>query len=250
MNKKIIIKIGTESLADFNTSEKVRKMVSDIARLIQEKIHVVLISSGAVWCGREIIAHETNKQVLAAVGQPILMARYAEKFLKHNITTAQILPTHALLEDGEHQKTFLQTLHSILQAWILPILNENDPLSTVEMRALGKWADNDQNALLVASLLNANNIVLITNTNGVYSDKDNVSTRIKRLSSDIITESWMKTICGEKSSVWTGGMQSKLLVGKRFAENWWVTHICDGLTSWIWEHIMEQEAKWWTIIQP
>lgn len=249
MNRTIIVKIGTESLSDFHTSEKVSKMVEDIARLIRQKIQVVLVSSGAVWCGKEKIDPNTDKQVLAAIGQPLLMARYAEKFHQHDITTAQILPSHALLEIEEHQKTFLQTLRGILDLGILPIINENDPLSTVEMKALGKWADNDQNALLVANLLSANDIILITNTNGVYSDKDNASTRIDTLSPDSITERWMSTICGEKSAAWTGGMRSKLLVGEIFGKKWWVTHICDGLTSWVWEHAMEGESQWWTIIQ-
>ncbi len=128
------------------------------------------------------------------------MARYAEKFRKRGIVTAQILPTHATLEDIEsHRIQFVRTVNDILEAGVLPIINENDALSTAEMQALGRGADNDKNALLVARYLSASDIVLITNTNGVYSDKDDASTRIKELSSDTITESWLGTVCGEKS---------------------------------------------------
>jgi glutamate 5-kinase len=124
------------------------------------------------------------------------MARYAEKFRKRKIVTAQILPTHATLEDIEsHRTQFVRTVNDILKAGVLPIINENDVLSTAEMQALGRGADNDKNALLVARYLSASDIVLITNTNGVYSNKDDASTRIKELSSGTITESWMDTIC-------------------------------------------------------
>lgn len=134
------------------------------------------------------------------MGQPVLMGRYAEKFQKRKIVTAQILPTHATLEDIEsHRTQFIRTVNDIIEAGVLPIINENDALSTAEMQALGRGADNDQNALLVARYLSASDIVLITNTNGFYSDKDDASTRIGKLSSGMMTDDWMDTICGEKS---------------------------------------------------
>ncbi len=115
MNKTIIVKVGTESLANFHTSKKVEKMIADIARLIQEQVFVVLVSSGAVECGREILPRETNKQILASVGQPILMARYAEKFRQHGIITAQVLPTHATLEEiPSHRAQFTSTVKGII----------------------------------------------------------------------------------------------------------------------------------------
>jgi len=80
-----------------------------------------------------------NNQVLASVGQPILMARYAEKFREHRIITAQVLPTHATLEELQsHREQFVLTLNNIMRAGVLPIINENDPLSTIEMRELGR----------------------------------------------------------------------------------------------------------------
>ncbi len=124
------------------------------------------------------------------------MQRYTEKFQKRDIVTAQILPTHATLEDIEsHRTQFIRTVNDIIKAGVLPIINENDALSTAEMQALGRGADNDKNALLVARYLSASDIVLITNTNGVYSNKDDESTRIKELSSDTITENWMNIVC-------------------------------------------------------
>jgi glutamate 5-kinase len=236
MNKTIIVKVGTESLAHFHTSEKVEKMIADIARLIQEQIFVVLVSSGAVGCGREMLPQETNKQILASVGQPILMARYAEKFRQHGIVTAQILPTHATLEEiPSHRAQFTSTVKSIMHAWILPIINENDSLSTAEMRELGQWADNDKNALLIARILGATDIILLTNTNGVYRDKNDESTRIHTLKADTITDEWIHHVCWEKSTSWTGGMQSKLKIGKAFSESG-VTHICNGIHSGTYEH--------------
>ena len=75
--------------------------------------------------------------MLASVGQPILMARYAQKFEQYGIVTAQVLPTHAELEDiKSHREQFVRTVNGILDAGVLPIINENDALSTAEMQAL------------------------------------------------------------------------------------------------------------------
>lgn len=243
MNKTIIVKVGTESLAHFHTSEKVDKMIADIARLIQQQIFVTLVSSGAVGCGKEILPRETNKQVLASVGQPILMALYAEKFRQHGIITAQILPTHATLEEiPSHRAQFTSTVKNIVSGWILPIINENDSLSTVEMRELGQWADNDQNALIIARILGATDIILLTNTDGVYRDKDDESTRIHTLKAETITDEWIHQVCWEKSTSWTGGMQSKLKIGKAFSESG-MTHICDGIHSGVYEHAQRSNIK-------
>jgi glutamate 5-kinase len=111
------------------------------------------------------------------------------------------------------------------------------------MQALWRGADNDKNALLVARYLSVSDIVLITNTNGVYLNKDDTSTRIKELSSDTITESWMDAICWEKSQTWTGGMRSKLAIGREFAKTGGVTHICDGVTSTVYQHIMGRTIR-------
>lgn len=167
------------------------------------------------------------------------MARYAEKFQKHKIVTAQILPTHATLEDIEsHRTQFIRTVHDILEVGVLPIINENDALSTAEMLALGRGADNDQNALLIARILVVTDIILLTNTNGVYYDKDDSSSRIKILRARTITDEWIHRICGEKSISGTGGMQSKLIIGRKFAKDGGTTHICDGVTSGVSEHIL------------
>jgi glutamate 5-kinase len=129
-----------------------------------------------------------------------------------------------------------------VRAGVLPIINENDPLSTAEMRELGRWADNDQNALLVARILGATDIILITNTNGVYHDRNDESTRIETLKAHTITNEWIGNICGEKSAGGTGGMQSKLRIGREFAQRGWTTHICDGVTSGVYEHILSQDT--------
>jgi len=129
------------------------------------------------------------------------MGRYAEKFQKHDIVTAQILPTHATLEDIEsHRTQFIRTVNDIIEAGVLPIINENDALSTAEMQALGRGADNDQNALLIARILGATDIILLTNTNGVYRHKNDSSSRIKILKAKTITDEWIRRVCGEKSA--------------------------------------------------
>lgn len=128
------------------------------------------------------------------------MRRYAEKFAQYGIRVAQVLPTHDSIEHIEsHRKQYIATLHGLLKQGILPIINENDALSTEEMRALERGTDNDKNAFLAAKLLHARHIVFVTNTNGVYQDKDDPGTRIHTLSSRKINSSWIRKICGSKS---------------------------------------------------
>lgn len=162
-----------------------------------------------------------------------------------------MLATHATLEDIEsHRAQFVMTVRDILEAGILPIINENDALSTAEMQALGRGADNDQNALLVARYLTASEIVLITNTDGVYADKDDKRSRIDTLRGDTITDAWIDATCGQKSTTGTGGMQSKLRIGREFAKVDGITHICNGLTTGILEHVTTWNIQGGTRIIP
>lgn len=92
------------------------------------------------------------------------------------------------------------------------MINENDPLSTEEMREVGRGADNDKNALLLARLFRANTLVLITNTNGTYEDLERPDSRIKNMKSSLLTDDHIQKLCQGKSLSGTGGMRSKLEV--------------------------------------
>ena len=110
-------------------------------------------------------------------------------------------------------------------------MNENDALSTEEMQALGRGADNDKNAFLLAKLFRARMLVYITNTNGVWANVQDASTRIAEIQSMDLTDLYIQEICRGKSDIGTGGMASKLLIAREAAKMGIHTHIGDGIAS-------------------
>ena len=143
----IVVKIWSESLADFVNSQKVKRLMMDIHYLMKKYSEkIILVSSWSVAHWRILRPDIDNKQVLSSLGQPYLIAEYGKKFAEYkrkkdeyHIDIAQILVTHADIEDDySKRKTFVETIWAIFNVGnILPIINENDPLSTEEMQYLG-----------------------------------------------------------------------------------------------------------------
>lgn len=241
----IIVKIWSESLKNFENSKKILNLIKDISKKIKEWNHVLLVTSGAVQFWREYSNQLENKQVLAAIGWPHLINAYTNKFLQEGIGVASFLVTHADIEDyQERAQTFIETIQATWKAGLLPIVNENDPISTEEMREVGRWADNDKNALLLAKLFHAKKIILITNTDGVYSDFTDQNSRIQNIQHTKLTDEYISILCNGKSINGTGGMASKLNVGYAAWELGINTHICDWIHSWIYNN----EFRWTNII--
>lgn len=249
MNSRLIVKIWSESLVNFQTSEKINALVQDV-RTHFASTDILLVTSGAVQFGREVLwvqkKDDEDRQVLAAVGWHHLMRAYAERFWKVDIQVAWFLATHADIEDNiARANTFKRTIEATWQQGILPISNENDPISTEEMIALNRGADNDKNALLLAQLFRAKSIIIITNTNGVYKNPEDPNSRISTLNGESLTPDFINSICWGKSSIGTWGMPSKLEIAREAAQLGIVTHICDGIHSWV-----SHKNKWGTTIFP
>lgn len=142
--------------------------------------------------------------MLAAIGWHHLLSAYLERFKRYNIDIAGFLVTHADLEDDESRaSTLVDTIKATWQAGILPIVNENDPISTEEMREVGRGADNDQNAFLLARIFDAHEIVIISNTDGAYRDHRDPNTRIDVLRSDQLNPGYISSLCEGKSGAGT-----------------------------------------------
>lgn len=235
MNSRLIVKIGSESLENFNTSQKIDALVRDI-RLHFQSTDILLVTSWAVQFGREVLwvkkAPDENKQVLAAVGWHHLMKAYSDRFDQVWIPVAWFLATHADIEDNiVRANTFKRTIEDAWRSGFLPIENENDPISTEEMQELQRGADNDRNALLLARLFQAKTIFIITSSNGVYRDAQDPDTRIPHLFWEEITPEFIASTCSIKSWIGTGGMASKLEIARLAGKDQIVTHISDGLHS-------------------
>lgn len=232
-----IVKIGTQVLTtdsgqlDLN---RLRAIVYDVAAYIEASGKpVVLVSSGSITSGAEALGISPQsipeEQAAAAVGQILLTQEYAQFFKLAGIRIAQILLTRDAFEDEVKRTNAKNTLMALLERGIVPIINENDTISTEEI----KFGDNDHLSSLVATLLEAENLLLLTNTDGVYTadpSLDNGANRIDKIA-DISTFDIEHFATGPMSKRSRGGMRSKLLAAKHAAEHGITVTIANGRTD-------------------
>ena len=217
---KIVVKVGTSTLThitgcvNIRRIEKLVKVLSDIKNAGNQ---VILVSSGAIAMGVGKLNLEkrpediAGKQAAAAVGQCELMYTYDKLFLQYNQTVAQILLTAEDLRDTDRHKKFEDTMERLMQLRVLPIINENDTVSTDEI----KIGDNDTLAAIVAESVRADLLVLMSDINGLY-DKDPHIYDDAKLIDDIyeLDENIMSLGGGAGTARGTGGMMTKLCAAK------------------------------------
>ena len=200
--RRVVVKIGSRALA--SDPELIGKFARALSEL-RGKRSFVLVSSGAIALGCARLGYrsrpkEINRlQAAAAAGQSVLMRRYDEAFGAVDLTVAQVLLTHADLADRERLNNAREALAALLDAGAVPIVNENDTVSTEEIR----FGDNDQLAAMVVPLVGAELLVLLTDVEGVL-DED--GRRISVLRSD----SKLGKVNVNGQAVGSGGMSSKL----------------------------------------
>ncbi|WP_435334365.1 glutamate 5-kinase [Haloarchaeobius sp. TZWWS8] len=170
--QRVLVKAGTNSLTDDESNlddEKLDKLVDDLVDLRRRGKDVILVSSGAIGAGAGRVGHQTNtveaSQALSTVGQSHLMRRYTESFERYDLTVAQILLTQQDIEDPERFTNFRNTIETLLEWGIVPIINENDAVATEEIRI----GDNDMLAASVAIGSDVDLLVTLTDVGGVYT---------------------------------------------------------------------------------
>ena len=216
--KRLVVKLGTAVLTDEGKQPDAAQMgqlVAQIARLCQAGREVVVVTSGAVGAGMGVLGYDTRpssvaeQQACAAVGQSRLMAAYEKLFAPHGRHVAQVLLTHADLQDEQRHRNARNTLLTLLRRGVIPIINENDAVSTTEL----KFGDNDKLSALVAALLPAELLVILTSVDGVMENFGRPNER--RLS---VIESIDDTIeamaGGTTNATAVGGMKSKIQAAK------------------------------------
>jgi glutamate 5-kinase len=219
--KRIVVKVGTNLLSTDNGIDELRieVIVEQIARLTKMGYQVILVTSGAIGMGaKELgIVHPVVaidlRQALASVGQPILMSSYRSHFKKHSLNCSQVLLTRPLLDKRKTYVNLRNSIFTLLDLGIIPILNENDSVSTAEIG--NAFGDNDRMSALVASKLDADLLVILTDIEGLYSanPKENPdATLISEVNE--LTSSLMDAAGGAGSVFSTGGMKTKLLAAK------------------------------------
>ena len=172
--KRLVVKVGTNTLTggeDRLSRPAMLGVARQIARLVRDGHQVALVSSGAIVAGRQALSIARDgrdipfKQVLAAVGQTKLMQMWDELFSTEDLIVAQTLLTRADLADRQGYLNARNTLLALLERQVVPIINENDVVATEEI----KIGDNDNLSALVANLIDADLLILLTDQNGLYT---------------------------------------------------------------------------------
>ena len=222
--QKWVVKIGSALLTNDGKgldTDAISSWVEQIVKLKKQDIEIILVSSGAIaegikrlgWDSRPDDIHKL--QAAAAVGQMGLVQTYESLFAQHDIHTAQVLLTHDNLAIAEQSDNVSATLNSLLELSVVPIVNENDTVATDEI----KFGDNDTLAALVANLVNATQLVILTDQGGVYDadPRKNISAQlIKKIN---VNDDKLTKVAGRSGgSLGSGGMYTKVLAAKTAAK--------------------------------
>lgn len=212
--RRFVVKVGSSSLTSNGSLDldRMQALVVVLADLRDRGCEVVLVSSGAIAAGLEPLGLRTRprdlptQQAAASVGQGLLIERYAEFFAARGITVAQVLVTVDDVTRRQQYRNVHRTTERLLELGALPIVNENDTVATAEIR----FGDNDRLAALVAHLVHADALVLLSDVPGLYTAHPQTpgAERIPRIDDWSVVES--VDISRRGSAVGTGGMHTKL----------------------------------------
>ncbi len=215
---RVVVKLGTGVLTDGRKqpdAAQMQQLVEQIAEQRKAGREMVIVSSGAVGAGMGVLGHSKRPielaelQACAAIGQSRLMAAYEKLFAAFGLSVAQILLTHDDLEHHERHLNARNTLVTLLRHGIIPIINENDVVSSTELR----FGDNDKLSALVASLLPADLLIILTTVDGVLENFGKAESKTISLI-ERIDAALEKIAGGTDSATAVGGMASKIQAAK------------------------------------
>ncbi len=220
--KRVVIKIGSSSLTHEETGSlnftKLEKLVRELCDIRNHGIDVCLVSSGAIAVGRNAIGLEekpsnnSTKQACAAVGQARLMTTYQKMFSEYHQTAAQVLMTKGTMLHNVSRKNAQNTFEELFRLGVIPIVNENDTVSTYEMQ----FGDNDTLSAIVASLVGADLLILLSDIDGLFTDdpRKNPDAKLIRVVEHLDDEVLSMAKATTGSDMGTGGMATKLTAAK------------------------------------
>lgn len=225
--KRIVVKIGSSSLQHAETGDmdyiRLEKLVRELCDIRNQGKEVVLVTSGAIAAGKKAvnlkeITGDTQaeamavKQACSAIGQARLMMTYQKLFAEYNQIAAQILMTKNTIVDDLNRYNAHNTFSELLKMGVVPIVNENDTVATYEIEI----GDNDTLSAIVAALVDADLLILLSDIDGLYTDDPRQNPDAEFIEQvDVLTEELMgmgKSSTG--SSVGTGGMNTKLIAAE------------------------------------
>ena len=215
---RIVVKVGSNVLragTDRIHRPRLIDLARQLARLSSEGHELVLVSSGAIFAGRELLGADLAKhrkdipykQMLAAVGQGRLMALYQQIFEMYNLTVAQALLTRADLANRTRYLNARNTIQRLLQHKVIPIINENDVVAVDEI----KIGDNDNLSGLVANLIDANLLIILTDQAGLFTSDPRTNDDAQLIREVPLIDDAIRAIAGGSSGeIGTGGMRTKI----------------------------------------
>jgi glutamate 5-kinase len=232
--RRLVVKVGTNTLtngADSLCRPVMLNIVRQVAQLLERGDQVALVTSGAIVAGREALGMARDakdiplKQVLAAVGQARLMQTWDQLFSHYGLIVAQTLLTRADLADRQRYLNARSTLLTLLDRGVVPVVNENDVVAVEEI----KIGDNDNLSALVANLVDADLLVLLTDTAGLYTAdprRDSSATLVTEVPK--ISDAILRLAEGAGTARGTGGMATKIQAARLATESGIAVLIADG----------------------
>lgn len=246
--KRIVVKVGTSSLTHPETGLTnlitMEKLVRELTDLHNQGKEVILVSSGAIGVGRKTIGMKERpkelsvKQACASIGQARLMMMYQKLFMEYNQIASQILMTKNTLINTENRENARNTFETLLGMGAIPIVNENDTISTYEIQ----FGDNDTLSAIVTALVQADLLILLSDIDGLFTDDPNKNPDAKFIEYvDRVDEHFEQMAKGSASDVGTGGMSTKISAAKLATSAGADMIIANGADMGIIHQIMEGE---------
>jgi glutamate 5-kinase len=219
--KRIVIKIGTNILTRNGAIDAgyVRRVARQINSLLKMGRQVIIVTSGAIGMGAgqlEMSRKITNtkmRQACAAIGQPLLMSEYRKAFARYGVTVAQVLLTAQVLNNRRTYLNLRNSIETLLKLAVVPVLNENDSVSTDEIGSA--FGDNDKLSALVASKIDADLLILLSDIDALYDKNPRKSSGARPIPAVFeITADIIRNAGGRGSTHGTGGMRTKIEAAK------------------------------------
>ena len=244
--KKITVKIGSNVLAKTDGTlnvSRIAHLVDQIAFLRKNGVEVVVVSSGAVAAGRAVLQPSkktdavSQRQLWAALGQVKLISRYSDFFGEHGLICAQVLTTKENFSSRAHYLNMKNCFSTMLENKVIPIVNENDTISVTELM----FTDNDELSGLIASMVNSEALVLLTNVDGVYNanPKEENAQLIRQI--EINDSEPENAISTERSDFGRGGMLTKFRIAQKVAGDGIGVHVANGTSENVLIDLMNTE---------
>ncbi|MGM0522389.1 MAG: glutamate 5-kinase, partial [Pseudomonadota bacterium] len=252
--RRVVVKIGSALLTNDGRGlddAAIGRWVDQIASLHQRGIEVVLVSSGAVaagmvrlgWQVRPSAVHEL--QAAAAVGQNGLTQCYEQHFARHGMLTAQVLLTHDDLSNRKRYLNALSALRTLVEMRVVPVINENDTVVTDEIR----FGDNDTLGALVANLLEADALFLLTDQEGLFDADPRHTPDAKLIAEGRADDPRLAAVAGTGGALGRGGMSTKVRAAQLAARSGAVTVIASGRQPDVLTRLMAGE-RLGTLLRP